>query len=61
MAEPAATAKYAFALVAQKARELREAATDAQKHETSEIAQHRLAEVVCECAWCEREYGEAEK
>lgn len=55
------TENYARALVAQKAKELREAANAVLAYETDGIIQHKLAEVVSECAWCEREYGEAER
>lgn len=52
--------RTARALVALKAKELREAVNAVRAYETDGITQHKLAEVVGECNWCEREYGEAE-
>lgn len=54
------TERYARALVAQHAKELRDAIHAVQTYETNDITLHKLAEVCAECAWCEREYGEAE-
>ena len=54
------TDRYARALVAKKAAELRDALHAVQARETDEIIVHKLAEVCAECAWCERTYGENE-
>ena len=48
-------------MVAQHAKELREAIHAVQANETDNITIHKLAEVCADCAWCEREYGEAER
>ena len=55
------TERYARALVAQHANELRESVNAVLAYETDTITQHKLAEVVAECNWCEREYGEESK
>ena len=55
----ATTEAYAKALLAQKAKELREAANAVVAHTTDQIELHHLAEVVSECVWCERTYGES--
>ena len=34
---------------------------EVQSNETDEIVIHKLAEVAADCAWCEREYGDAGK
>lgn len=52
------TERYARALVAQHAKELREAVNAIIAYETDAITQHKLAEIAADCAWCEREYGE---
>lgn len=57
----AKTKAYAKALVAVHAAKLREAIHAVQAHESDPITIHKLAEVCAECAWCEREYGEAER
>ena len=56
----AVTDRYARALVAQKAAELRDAIHVVQARETDNITIHKLAEVCAECAWCEMTYGENE-
>lgn len=56
----AMTEHWARAMVAQHAKELREAVNAVLAYETDSITHHKLAEVVSECVWCEREYGEAE-
>ena len=57
----AMTERWARAMVAQHAKELREAVNAVLAYETDAIIHHKLAEVCAECAWCEREYGEAER
>ena len=52
------TERYARALVAQHAKELREAVNSVLVYETNDIIHHKLAEIAADCAWCEREYGE---
>ncbi len=55
------TERWARAMVAQHAKELREAVNAVLAYETNDIIHHKLAEVCAECAWCEREYGEEMK
>ena len=52
------TERWARAMVAQHAKELREAIHAVQANETDNITIHKLAEVCADCALCEREYGE---
>ena len=54
------TERYARALVAQHAKELREAVNSVLAYETNDIIHHKLAEIAADCAWCEREYGEVD-
>lgn len=56
-----ATPKYGRALLAVQARQMKETISEVMKSEPCQIMKHRLSEVCAECAWCEREYGEAER
>ena len=55
------TERYARALVALKAKELHDAIFALLPRITDAIEAHKLADVCAACAWCEREYGEAER
>ena len=51
---------YAKSLLGACAKKMRDIIHDVQANETDEIVVHKLAEVAADCAWCEREYGEAD-
>ena len=51
---------YAKALLGVYAKRMRDIIHEVQANETDEIVVHKLAEIATDCAWCEREYGEAE-
>ena len=53
--------KYAQALLAVYAKKMRDVIHEVQANETDDIVIHKLAEIAADCAWCEREYGEAGK
>lgn len=53
--------EYAKALLATYAKKMRDVIHDVQANETDDIVVHKLAEIADDCAWCEREYGEAER
>ena len=42
------------------AKKMRDIIHEVQANETDDIVIHKLAEVSADCAWCEREYGEAD-
>ena len=52
--------KYAKALRRLYAKKLRDVIHEVQANETDDIVVHKLAEIAADCAWCEREYGEAD-
>lgn len=54
------TRAYELALVAVKARELRDALDAAAKHVECHIVQHRMAEVRGECLWAEACFGDGD-
>ena len=51
---------YAKALLGAYAKKMRDVIHEVQANETDEIVVHKLAEIAADCAWCEREYGEAD-
>ena len=51
--------QYAKSLLAGDAKEMRDVIHEVQANETDDIVIHKLAEIAADCAWCEREYGEA--
>ena len=53
--------QYAKALLAAYAKKMRDIIRDVQANETDDIVVHKLAEIAADCAWCEREYGKAER
>ena len=53
--------KYAKALLSAYAKKMRDIIHEVQASETDDIVIHKLAEVAADCAWCEKEYGEAGK
>ena len=52
--------KYAKALLGIYAKKMRDVIHEVQANETDDIVVHKLAEIAAGCAWCEREYGEAD-
>ena len=50
---------YAKSLLGLYAKKMRDVIHEVQANETDEIVVHKLAEIAADCAWCEREYGEA--
>ena len=52
--------EYAKALLGSYAKKMRDIIHEVQANETDEIVVHKLAEIAADCAWCEREYGEAD-
>lgn len=52
--------QYAKALLGVYAKRMRDIIHEVQAYETDDIVVHKLAEVASDCAWCEREYGEAD-
>ena len=52
--------EYAKALLGVYAKKMRNIIHEVQANETDDIVIHKLAEVAADCAWCEREYGEAD-
>ena len=52
--------KYAQALLGVYAKKMREIIHEVQASETDDIVIHKLAEIAADCAWCDREYGEAD-
>ena len=55
------TTEYAKALLGVYAKKMRDVIHEVQANETDDIVIHKLAEIAADCAWCEREYGEAGK
>ena len=53
------TPSYAKALLAVYAKKMRDIIHEVQANESDDIVLHKLAEIAADCAWCEREYGEA--
>ena len=53
--------KYAKALLGVYASKMRDVIHEVQANETDEIVVHKLSEIAADCAWCEREYGEAKR
>ena len=53
--------QYAKALLSVYAKKMRNIIHEVQSNETDEIVIHKLAEIAADCAWCEREYGGAER
>ena len=53
--------KYAKALLGAYAKKMRGVIHEVQANETDDIVVHKLAEVAADCAWCDREYGGAER
>lgn len=51
--------QYAKALLGAYAKKMRDVIHEVQANETDGIVIHKLAEISADCAWCEREYGEA--
>ena len=43
------------------AKKMRNIIHEVQANETDDTVIHKLAEIAADCAWCEREYGEAGK
>ena len=43
------------------AAKMRDVIHEVQANEKDDIVVHKLAEIAADCAWCEREYGEAER
>ena len=52
--------KYAKSLLGVYAKKMRDVIHEVQANETDEIVVHKLAEIAADCAWCEREYWEAD-
>ena len=52
--------EYAKALLGVYAKKMRNIIHEVQANETDDIVIHKLAEVAADCAWCDREYGEAD-
>ena len=52
--------KYAKALLSAYAKKMRDVIHEVQANETDDIVIHKLAEIAADCAWCEREYREAD-
>ena len=52
--------QYAKALLGVYAKRMRDVIHEVQANETDNIVVHKLAEIAADCAWCEREYGEAD-
>ena len=53
--------KYAKALLSAYAKKkMRDVIHEVQANEADDIVVHKLAEIAADCAWCEREYGEAD-
>ena len=52
--------KYAKALLGAYAKKMRDVIHEVQSNEADDIVVHKLAEIAADCAWCEREYGEAD-
>ena len=52
--------RYAKALLSAYAKKMRNIIHEVQSNETDDIVIHKLAEIAADCAWCEREYGEAD-
>ena len=50
----------AKALLGVYAKKMRDVIHEVQANETDDIVVHKLAEIAADCAWCEREYGEAD-
>ena len=55
------TKQYAKSLLGLYAKKMCDIIHEVQANEKDEIAIHKLAEIAADCAWCEREYGEAER
>ena len=53
--------QYAKSLLGVYAKKMRNIIHGVQANETDEIVIHKLAEIVADCAWCEREYGKEER
>ena len=51
--------EYAKALLGAYAKKIRDVIHEVQANEKDDIVVHKLAEIAADCAWCEREYGEA--
>ena len=51
---------YARDLLGAYAKKMRDVIHEVQANETDNIVVHKLAEIAADCAWCEREYGEAD-
>ena len=43
------------------AKKMRDIIHEVQANESDDIVLHKLAEIAADCAWCEREYREAER
>ena len=52
--------EYAKALLGVYAKKMRNIIHEVQANETDDIVIHKLAEIAADCAWCDREYGEAD-
>ena len=52
--------QYAKVLLGSYAKKMRDVIHEVQANETDDIVVHKLAEISADCAWCEREYGEAD-
>ena len=53
--------QYARALLGAYAKKMRDVIHEVQANESDDIVVHKLAEIAADCAWCEREYVEAER
>lgn len=53
--------QYAKALLGAYAKKMRDVIHEVQANESDDIVIHKLAEVAADCAWCERNYGKAER
>ena len=55
------TVKMTKALLGAYAKKMRDIIHEVQANETDDIVVHKLAEIAADCAWCDREYGEAKR